>query len=496
MVRTQQRFLLAAALMMATTTTTTCTLVVDAFINPSSSLSGNSWCNKNNALFKLTTAAPPTTTTTMRQRRNNNGPMTTTTSSSSSSSSLPMSLSSITMPSRDSFSMEDMVVIQEAYEQWCDYYTKPYTPDIHSPKLLTFAQHFDMAEQYIELTGSEVALNQYADMTYEEHQALLKLQQSSVSLSAIQDPKLFFISIASGIGKGGKGIGGKGSAVTDESDDAYVVVDEKEAAMQAMFAAAKARAAAKQQGTDPAKAAAEANKKKAEDRKARIAKRKQQQQQQQQQQGGGQTTQQSVGSTTSGGGSKAPDRPKEQPQWGYQVKYQEINPHYSTTPLLASTVRPQPKQQLPKTPSTAYSWLAKKHADEYGLDLCDMQGTGPQGHITVQDVEKRAIEEGIIDPPEEDDVHNEQDPYHGKMKISIMWLAQKKAEELGIDYRGITGTGPNGRIEVKDVEDYAVNEGRKLLGSSDGSSGSGSGSEPKPPKKKKGGLSVGFQKRE
>ena len=465
----QQRFILAALMV----TTTSCS-IVDAFTNPSSS-SGST-----NALFKSTTTAT-TTTKTKHQRQNNNGPVMT------SSSSLFMSLS-ITMPSPDSFSKDDMLVIQEAYEQWCEYYTKPYDSDVNSPKLLTFAQHFDMAEQYIELTGNEVALNQYADMTYEEHQTLLKLQQTTVLLSAIQDPKLFFISISSGIGKGGRGIGGKGSIVDDDDED-NAVIDEKEAAMQAMFAAAKARAAAKQQGTDPAKAAAEANKKKAEDRKARIAKRKQQQQG-----GGGQTQQVHGGTTTkvggSGRGAKAADR--QEPQWGYQVKYQETNPYYSTTPLLASKVPPQPKQQLPKTPSTAYSWLAKKHADEYGINLCDIQqGTGPNGHITVQDVENYAIAEGIIDPPEAE-MGEEEDPYHGK-KISIMWLAKKKAEELCIDYRGITGTGPDGRIEVKDVEDYAVNEGRKLLGSSDGSSGAGGGGSE--PKKKKGGLSVGFQRR-
>jgi pyruvate/2-oxoglutarate dehydrogenase complex dihydrolipoamide acyltransferase (E2) component len=37
---------------------------------------------------------------------------------------------------------------------------------------------------------------------------------------------------------------------------------------------------------------------------------------------------------------------------------------------------------------------ARRHAEEWGVDLQEVEGTGARGHITLEDVEKKAESEG------------------------------------------------------------------------------------------------------
>ncbi len=82
--------------------------------------------------------------------------------------------------------------------------------------------------------------------------------------------------------------------------------------------------------------------------------------------------------------------------------------------------------------------LAKRLAKENDIDLSSIEGTGPRGRITKDDVlsYKKAKE------PE---------------RIRISPLARKTAAELGIDYKkaGIKGTGPKGRIVKDDVASFS-----------------------------------------
>jgi pyruvate dehydrogenase E2 component (dihydrolipoamide acetyltransferase) len=84
--------------------------------------------------------------------------------------------------------------------------------------------------------------------------------------------------------------------------------------------------------------------------------------------------------------------------------------------------------------------VARKLAGERGLDPATIQGSGPGGRITKEDV-LRAVETAASAPaPAAPD---------GRLKISP--IARKLAEEYGVDPAAIRGTGPGGRITKDDV---------------------------------------------
>ena len=63
----------------------------------------------------------------------------------------------------------------------------------------------------------------------------------------------------------------------------------------------------------------------------------------------------------------------------------------------ASEVKPDPKESKPSAPSPA----AKKKADELGVDIDTVVGTGSKGNITVKDVEGAAKVAAQSTPPAE-----------------------------------------------------------------------------------------------
>ncbi len=82
---------------------------------------------------------------------------------------------------------------------------------------------------------------------------------------------------------------------------------------------------------------------------------------------------------------------------------------------------------------TKASPLAKKIAEQKGIDLSNIKGTGPGGRIVKDDVESYSPEQAA---PE---------------RIKISPLARRLAKEKGIDYANIKGTGPGGRIVKDDI---------------------------------------------
>jgi len=72
---------------------------------------------------------------------------------------------------------------------------------------------------------------------------------------------------------------------------------------------------------------------------------------------------------------------------------------------------------------------ARWKAEEYGLDITSLAGTGPEGMVVERDVQAAAQNRPKATP-----------------------LAQQSAAESGIDLSGIEGSGPRGKIYRKDVE--------------------------------------------
>lgn len=85
--------------------------------------------------------------------------------------------------------------------------------------------------------------------------------------------------------------------------------------------------------------------------------------------------------------------------------------------------------------------VARRLAEERGVDLSRITGTGPGGRITREDVE------AYLGAPKE-----EEPTPPGGVKASP--AARRIAAERGIDLSQVKGTGPGGRIVVADVEAF------------------------------------------
>jgi large subunit ribosomal protein L20 len=80
---------------------------------------------------------------------------------------------------------------------------------------------------------------------------------------------------------------------------------------------------------------------------------------------------------------------------------------------------------------------AERRANELDVDLAEIEGSGSEGRVLVEDVEEAGSE------------------------VSATDAARSKADELKVDLAAVEGTGANERITVGDVENAAVEEGGK-----------------------------------
>ena len=97
---------------------------------------------------------------------------------------------------------------------------------------------------------------------------------------------------------------------------------------------------------------------------------------------------------------------------------------------------PAPKRAAGRRP--AASPAARRLAAELGVDLADVEGTGPRGRITEGDVTTHA-----------DRAKAEAQP---KRRQPSSPAARRLAGELGVDIESVEGTGPGGRVTRDDVE--------------------------------------------
>lgn len=80
---------------------------------------------------------------------------------------------------------------------------------------------------------------------------------------------------------------------------------------------------------------------------------------------------------------------------------------------------------------------ARREARERGVDLTEVEGTGSEGRITVDDVKDFAEKKEAEEEPKASDA------------------AKRKAEELGVDLKQVTGSGAGGLVTANDVESVA-----------------------------------------
>jgi len=109
-------------------------------------------------------------------------------------------------------------------------------------------------------------------------------------------------------------------------------------------------------------------------------------------------------------------------------------------PVPDAITEPTPETAVPPAPSPAAGSgfampAARKLAADKGIDLADIQGTGPDGVILLRDVEAAAS--GAARP--------------GEAALRVSTLARKLAEKAGVDLGKVEGTGVRGRIMQADV---------------------------------------------
>jgi large subunit ribosomal protein L20 len=91
-------------------------------------------------------------------------------------------------------------------------------------------------------------------------------------------------------------------------------------------------------------------------------------------------------------------------------------------------------QSEPAADEVVATEAAERKAKELDVDLAEVEGTGSEGQVVVEDVEDASGKEKATD------------------------AARRHAEELGVDLAEVEGTGSGGRITVGDVENAANKE--------------------------------------
>lgn len=104
--------------------------------------------------------------------------------------------------------------------------------------------------------------------------------------------------------------------------------------------------------------------------------------------------------------------------------------------------------ELPARGRGRVSPLAQRLAAEHGVDLTEVVGTGPDGQITREDVERHlAAQKASLRTGGEP-------PSPGKVRATP--AARRLAREQGIELRALIGTGPRGRVQAVDVRQAAA----------------------------------------
>ncbi|AHY47488.1 e3 binding domain [Rubrobacter radiotolerans] len=121
----------------------------------------------------------------------------------------------------------------------------------------------------------------------------------------------------------------------------------------------------------------------------------------------------------------------------FQTLFQELMDNYSSIEQCIEEARENvanlDTDSIRRQGEVEATDAARREARELGVDLTEVEGTGSEGRVTVDDVKKFAekLEE------------------EGAPRASE--AARRRAEELGIDLSEVEGTGAGGQITVSDV---------------------------------------------
>ena len=127
---------------------------------------------------------------------------------------------------------------------------------------------------------------------------------------------------------------------------------------------------------------------------------------------------------------------------------EELTP--SAAPAAVASVASEPATQVAPAsngagaPGVQVVPAARRLARERGVDLAQVRGSGPNGRILLADVE------AALQAPAQPSVSPE--PVEGRERVPVVPAARRLARENNIDLATVTGSGPQGRILIEDVE--------------------------------------------
>jgi len=136
---------------------------------------------------------------------------------------------------------------------------------------------------------------------------------------------------------------------------------------------------------------------------------------------------------------EVPTLPPLAPAEGKEVPKEAQPPSVTPSP---EPVPPAPAEGAAQSGSVRATPVARRLARELGIDLSQVQGSGPGGRVKDEDV--RAFAEAQKTKPPE-----------AAKAVRASPVARRVARELGIDIGQVTGTGPGGRIKEEDIRSYA-----------------------------------------
>jgi pyruvate/2-oxoglutarate dehydrogenase complex dihydrolipoamide acyltransferase (E2) component len=143
----------------------------------------------------------------------------------------------------------------------------------------------------------------------------------------------------------------------------------------------------------------------------------------------------------------------------FQILFQELMDNYAAIENSLNEAQENvanlDTERLRKQGEIDATDAARREAKERGLDLTQIEGTGTDGRITVDDVKKAA------DAAEGDGAAGQEE---AGQDLKVSEAAKRKAEELGIDLSQVEGTGSGGLVTVKDVTNLAEGAEDKTTG--------------------------------
>jgi pyruvate/2-oxoglutarate dehydrogenase complex dihydrolipoamide acyltransferase (E2) component len=157
---------------------------------------------------------------------------------------------------------------------------------------------------------------------------------------------------------------------------------------------------------------------------------------------------------------KLPDQIPGGQEESFQMLFQELMDNYSAIEQALNEAQQNvanlDTESLVKQGEIEATDAARREARELGVDLTEIEGTGSEGRITVDDVRKFAESaegeagEAAEEAPKASDA------------------ARRRAEEMGVDLSQIQGSGSGGLVTVKDVTSLAEGAQEQAAGQAAG----------------------------